>query len=65
MTATHVEPDLPGMLTAENILISADMSTYWNTQEYPNPRYFVRMPKRCELGGWWPVGPGMIFTPSR
>ena len=37
MTATHVEPDLPGMLTAENILISADMSTYWNTQEYPNP----------------------------
>ena len=29
------------------------------------PRYFVRMPKRCELGGWWPVGPGMIFTPGR
>lgn len=44
MTATHVEPDLPGMLTAENILISADMSTYWNTQEYPNPRYLVGSP---------------------
>ena len=37
MTTTHVEPDLPGILTAENILISAAMSTYWNTQDYPNP----------------------------
>ena len=38
MTATHVEPELPGMLTADNILISGDMSTYWNAQSYPNPR---------------------------
>lgn len=37
MTTTHA-PDLPGVLTAENLLVSADMSTYWNTQSYPNPR---------------------------
>jgi hypothetical protein len=31
----------------------------------PPPRYFLRRPERCELGGWWPVGPGMIVAPSR
>jgi hypothetical protein len=38
MPTTQIQPVTPGVLAAENLLSSADMSTYWNSQSYPNPR---------------------------
>ncbi|MFC5932263.1 hypothetical protein [Cryobacterium melibiosiphilum] len=38
MLTTQIQPQTPGVLGAENLLSSADMSTYWNSQSYPNPR---------------------------
>lgn len=38
MLTTQLPPLTPGVLGAENLLSSADMSTYWNNQSYPNPR---------------------------
>ena len=38
MLTTQLPPLTPGVLGAENLLSSADMSTYWNSQSYPNPR---------------------------
>ena len=38
MLTTQIPPLTPGVLGAENLLSSADMSTYWNSQTYPNPR---------------------------
>ena len=38
MLTTQIPPLTPGALGAENLLSSADMSTYWNSQSYPNPR---------------------------
>nr|WP_181716032.1 hypothetical protein [Cryobacterium sp.] len=38
MLTTQIPPLTPGVLGAENLLSSADMSTYWNSQSYPNPR---------------------------
>ena len=35
---SQVPPLFSGVLGAENLLSSADMSTYWNSQAYPNPR---------------------------
>jgi len=31
-------PRVLGVLGADNLLSSADMSTFWNSQSYPNPR---------------------------
>ena len=38
MHTTPIQPLTPGVLGAENLLSSADMSTSWNSQSYPNPR---------------------------
>ena len=38
MLTTQLPPLTPGVLGAENLLSSADMSTYWNSQSYPKPR---------------------------
>ncbi|WP_103461399.1 hypothetical protein [Cryobacterium zongtaii] len=38
MHTTPIQPLTPGVLGAENLLSSADMSTLWNSQSYPNPR---------------------------
>ena len=38
MTTTDSQPEIPGGLVAENLLSNADMSTYWNVQDYPNRR---------------------------
>ena len=35
---TQIQPLTPGVLGADNLLSSADMSTLWNSQSYPNPR---------------------------
>jgi hypothetical protein len=34
----------------------------WRWQAEAPPRYFLRRPNRCELGGCWPVRPGMIVA---
>ncbi|MDY7544584.1 hypothetical protein QN345_01735 [Cryobacterium sp. 10I1] len=38
MLTTQIQPLTPGVLGADNLLSSADMSTFWNSQSYPNPR---------------------------
>ena len=38
MPTTQIQSLTPGVLGAENLLSSADMSTFWNSQSYPNPR---------------------------
>ena len=38
MLTTQIQSAIPGVLAADNLLSSADMSTYWNSQSYPNPR---------------------------
>lgn len=38
MLTTQLPLLTPGVLGAENFLSSADMSTYRNSQSYPNPR---------------------------
>ncbi|MFC5932215.1 hypothetical protein D6T64_04340 [Cryobacterium melibiosiphilum] len=38
MLTTQLPPQTFGVLGADNLLSSADMSTYWNSQSYPNPR---------------------------
>jgi hypothetical protein len=43
MLTTQIQPATPGVLAADNLLSSADMSTYWNSQSsrvnsYATPR---------------------------
>jgi len=64
----HTKLVFPGSKRRRITIYTANMYG-WSAFRFPVttsiPRYFLRVPKQCELDGCWPVRSGMTFAPSR